>query len=317
MLSRSAHSAVPARRTLRRLAPEIPAFALYGETAAAGGELLHVEGIQARSRRYRWQIDAHLHHGLYQVVWLRKGPVQVSLDALREDCTGPVAIIIPPGSVHAFQFAADSEGEVLTLSARSFIEGETPEVGDSLRALFSVPRILHLDPDALETCRLEGLLDQLVAEFQAPDTVGAPVTPWLARAVVWRLARIGARGTGADDPGARRHHALFTRFVLLVEAHYTEHWPVSRYARHLGVSPDRLNRLVRTQTGAGALNLVHERLVREACRRLIYVAVSISRIAFELGFDDPAYFCRFFKRGTGSSPREFRTLQRALRCPPG
>lgn len=315
-MSRTAIAVVQTRRAARKKAPGIPSFALYGETPGAGGELLHVEGIQARSRRYRWHIEPHLHHGLYQVVWLKRGPAQVSLDALQQNCAGPVALIIPPGTVHAFQFAADSEGEVLTLTARTFIEGETPEIGDAVRALFLAPRILHLDPDALDTCRLGGLFDQLVAEFQAPDTVGTPITLWLARVVVWRLARILSRSADADDAGARRYHALFTRFVLLVEAHYTAHWPISRYARCLGVSPERLNHLVRSQTGSGALHLVHERLLREACRRLIYVAVSISQVAFELGFEDPAYFCRFFKRGTGSSPRAFRAIQRAWQCPP-
>jgi len=51
---------------------------------------------------------------------------------------------------------------------------------------------------------------------------------------------------------------------------------------------------------------VHERLAREACRRLTYVAAPISQLAYELGFEDPAYFCRFFKRHTGHSPRDYR-----------
>ncbi len=99
---------------------------------------------------------------------------------------------------------------------------------------------------------------------------------------------------------------MYTRFVVLVEAHHREHWPVSRYADHLGLTPERLNRLTRAQTGQGALQLIHERLVREACRRLTYIAAPVSKLAFELGFDDPAYFCRFFKRLTGRSPRAYR-----------
>ena len=67
---------------------------------------------------------------------------------------------------------------------------------------------------------------------------------------------------------------------------------------------------MRSETGYNALRLIHNRLAREACRRLVHVAAPVSRLAFELGFDDPAYFCRFFKRHTGVSPREYR--QRAL-----
>ena len=52
--------------------------------------------------------------------------------------------------------------------------------------------------------------------------------------------------------------------------------------------------------------LLHQRLAREATRRLVHVAMPVSQLAFELGFDDPAYFCRFFKRQTGLSPRAYR-----------
>jgi AraC family transcriptional activator of pobA len=84
---------------------------------------------------------------------------------------------------------------------------------------------------------------------------------------------------------------------------------VARYADRLGLSPERLNRLVRAEVGRSALQAVHDRLVRAACRRLAYVPAPISQIAFHLGFDDPAYFCRFFKRQTGASPSRWRDTQ--------
>lgn len=67
-----------------------------------------------------------------------------------------------------------------------------------------------------------------------------------------------------------------------------------------------MNRLVRDQRGVSALELVHERLTREACRRLIYIAAPAARLAAELGFEDPAYFSRFFKRRMGVSPQSYR-----------
>jgi AraC family transcriptional activator of pobA len=146
-------------------------------------------------------------------------------------------------------------------------------------------------------------LIDLAEEFASPDAVGSPVTLWLARALLWRLARYGWRQVRDVGCGG---HSVFTRFVVLVEAHYRHHWPVSRYANCLGLTPERLNRLTRAETGQGALDLIQERLTREACRRLTYIAAPISKLAFELGFKDPAYFCRFFKRRTGLSPREHR-----------
>lgn len=68
--------------------------------------------------------------------------------------------------------------------------------------------------------------------------------------------------------------------------------------------------MVRTASGRTAQALVHERLAREACRRLLYVAAPASSLALELGFEDPAYFSRFFRRQTGLSPQKWREAQR-------
>ena len=67
-----------------------------------------------------------------------------------------------------------------------------------------------------------------------------------------------------------------------------------------------LNRLCRRLTGCTAFELIQQRLVLEARRRLVYAGSSVSAIAAELGFKDPAYFSRFFRRHGGLSPNEFR-----------
>lgn len=308
----------------------IPAFVLYGEAGAESArpaaEMLHIEAIESRSRLYHWEIEPHVHHGLHQLIWLQAGWAEVALDASRQYCRGPGVIVIPPGVVHAFRFAPGTDGQVLTLSPRSLVEGELPIAGEALHALFARARVLQLDPQAPDTERLGRLLGELAAEFLDPGTAGSPVPLWLARAVVWRLARLDvqlggdasqAAGSNGATAKARAggHRALFTRFVVLVEAHFREHWPVARYAAQLGTSTDRLNRVARAEAGLSALDLVHERLAREACRRLIYIAAPISKLAFELGFDDPAYFCRFFRRRTGLSPRQYRTAHAAPDVP--
>lgn len=293
----------------RPAATEVPAFALYGEQGAPGLDMLHVESIASRSQRYRWEIDAHLHHGLYQLLWLRSGRVLASLDAQRHDADGPLLVAIPPGVVHAFRFAPGSQGWVLTLSARSFVEGDAQDAGPALRTLFAEPRVWPFASaeaaGAADVPRLDALFTLLADEFAAPRPATSPVPLWLARVLVWRLAELAVQHTPAA-PQRREHQALFTRFVELVEQHHAAHWPISRYADRLGLSPERLNRLVRAEAGRSALDLVHERLAREACRRLVYVAAPLSRLAFELGFEDPAYFCRFFKRRLGCSPRDYR-----------
>ncbi len=296
---------ITATPSSRRTSGSIPRFSLYGEPAQPGEELLHIEEVQSRSRLYHWEIDAHVHQGLYQILWLAAGSAEVMLDEWRARVEGPAAIVVPPGVVHGFRFAPETDGRVLTLSARFLVEGEFQDIGKAFRALFSGPGVLHFSPEDAEAQRLHVQLAELSAEFTLPGAVDAPVLRWLARAVVWRLARASEQGQ-RDGGELRTHQALFTRFLLLVEQHFLEHWPMERYASRLGLSTQRLNRLVRGERGCTALELVHERLTREACRRLVYIAAPAASLALELGFEDPAYFSRFFKRRTGQSPHQWR-----------
>lgn len=289
----------------RRTLPAIPAFTLYGEAGAPPAEdMLHLESLQSRSRLHRWEIEPHVHRRLHQVIWLRAGPAEVSIDGRQTRGIGPLLVVVPAGAVHGFRFDAETDGQVLTLSPRAVLEGDRAGAGDALQGLFARPRLVPV-PE-VEVSRLAGLFDTLATEFNAPGSAGSPVPVWLVRALVWRLAQLCARDDQAGGAGARGQQALFTRFLALIEAHHAEHWPVARYADRLGLTPDRLNRLARAEAGHSALAVVHERLAREACRRLTYLAAPISTIGFELGFDDPAYFTRFVRRHTGLSPRAWR-----------
>lgn len=296
---------------IRRRRTDVPIFELYGEGtsgAAARTELLHIESVQSRSRRYRGEIAAHRHRGLHQVVWLGTGNAVVSLDDWRGLCEAPAAVVVAPGAVHAFQFAPDTEGHVLTLTPPSLVDGDPERAAPALAALFARSRVLAFEPGSEPVRRLAALFEAMLGEFEAPGGTDSPLPLWLARSVVWRLAQaLDPQADPRDTPREAAGQGVYARFLALVERHYLDRWAVPRYARRLGLSAERLNRQLRAQCGRQALELIHERLAREARRRLIYLDTPVSRLAFELGFNDPAYFTRFFRRHAGLSPSEFRS----------
>ena len=289
--------------------PGIPAFALYGEEAASGNELLHIEEVRSRSSLYEWEISPHIHKGLYQLLWVQSGALDVQLDATVQHVQGPVAIVVPPGVVHGFKFAPDTDGLVLTLAGRFMVEGEFQPVGEVFCAAFDAAAVLSMADDTAAGARIAALLQNLLVEFHAPSAADSPVVHWLARSVIWWLTQL--RPTRSDSRGNRalRNRRMFTRFLQLVEQHLLEQWTLEQYAARLGLSTQRLNRLAREVGSQSALEVVHERLTREACRRLIYTAAPVGNIAGELGFEDAAYFSRFFKRRTGKAPLAFRQEQ--------
>ena len=112
-----------------------------------------------------------------------------------------------------------------------------------------------------------------------------------------------------EDEKSGQHLATFSR---MIEQDYSKHHLVTYYARKIGITAAHLNIISRQITGKSALNLIHERLLLEAKRNLVYTNLSISTLSYTLGFADPAYFTRFFKRNSGASPKEFRNQTKML-----
>ena len=81
---------------------------------------------------------------------------------------------------------------------------------------------------------------------------------------------------------------------------------IKQYARELNITSVHLNRICQATVGKPALQIVHDFLVLEAEKFLKHTDMHVSEIAYQLNFEDPAYFSRFFKKYTGASPKQFR-----------
>lgn len=110
----------------------------------------------------------------------------------------------------------------------------------------------------------------------------------------------------------RATHSVVSRFVELVERDASHRHRIADYAAELAVTPGHLSVLCTQYVGHRAKQVLANVLVSRARRRLLYSDDSSARIAVSLGFEDPSYFSRFFRRETGQTPQEFR---RALRQP--
>jgi AraC family transcriptional activator of pobA len=84
--------------------------------------------------------------------------------------------------------------------------------------------------------------------------------------------------------------------------------PTVKYmASQLNLSPKYLSDLLKQETGKTALELIHLYVISEAKNMLVKGEQSISEIAYQLGFENPPYFSRLFKKEVGMSPKEFKS----------
>ncbi|NGO73896.1 helix-turn-helix transcriptional regulator, partial [Streptomyces boncukensis] len=115
---------------------------------------------------------------------------------------------------------------------------------------------------------------------------------------------VGAPGSAAGGTAAAAVAEEFRR--LLARPGAAAELSVRTCALELGVSVGHLSAAVRAATGLTPGQLIRHAQVLEAKRLLAGTGLTVGRVAREVGFADPAYFCRFFRRETGASPGEFR-----------
>ena len=102
------------------------------------------------------------------------------------------------------------------------------------------------------------------------------------------------------------NNLLALKFKSMLEQHFAEERQVAFYCSLLGTSRATLNKHLKVALGKSAGDLIRERVVQRAKQKLIYTDERISKIAYQLNFDEVANFNRLFVRLTGLSPREFR-----------
>ncbi len=119
---------------------------------------------------------------------------------------------------------------------------------------------------------------------------------------LWKKQHLGGALTDQNnDPDA------FRQFTQLVEAHYKQKHTVADYADLMLVAPKTLTHKFKRMNLPQPNEVIKNRIILEAKRLLVHTAMTAKEIAYELGYDDPAYFSRLFFIKSGESPSSFRT----------
>lgn len=109
------------------------------------------------------------------------------------------------------------------------------------------------------------------------------------------------------------NQGILNKFEMLLNEFFSTQEPssvglpsVSYFAEKLNLSPNYFGDLVRRETGKTALELIQLKLIDEAKERIHQPEVSVSEVAFSLGFKYPQHFTRLFKKQVGLTPSEYR-----------
>ena len=101
---------------------------------------------------------------------------------------------------------------------------------------------------------------------------------------------------------------LTGKFKELIHQNIKSQHEVGFYASLLNITPNHLNKSVKTVTGKSAAKWIDETILLEAKYLLFQTTLSVSEIALQVGHEDRSYFCRFFKKQEGITPVQYRKM---------
>ena len=290
----------------------LPTYALYGETGgkpAYGADIgwLHCESIAERSRLHDWEIGVHRHESLFQLLAIRSGSCDTTLDGQRLKLRGPCLVTVPALVVHGFHFSPDVKGIVATVleqRVQGLLDGDPALKEHVLRP--------HAQAISRDTATgIDRAVQALLREYHGhADWRGVALDVTLLHLLVL-AGRALTDVARASEPHGQRALDHVQRFRHAIARRFREQPSMAACADELGITPTQLNRACQQVLGHNALGVLHARLLLEAQRELAYTTMSVKQIAFGLGFADAAYFTRFFQRGTGRSPSAWRSVGRS------
>ena len=245
-------------------------------------------------------------HDFYKVGLVTGGRGRLTADLNEHSIRPPMLLQFAPGVVHGWQPEEMPRGYVINFE-RSFFGEEAHEQAElaenKLFCTYSGPRVLPLA--RRQQPQFEQLAQAIEREAQSrrPEHVAALrsyLRIWLVEA--GRVAQAQQQPAASGD----RRTALANRFLCMVGEGDRGASSVADYAARLDVTVNHLNEAVRAALHKTAGQVIRERILVEGKRLLRHSELSVSEIAYQLGFEDPSYFGRFFRKQTGQTPAAFR-----------
>lgn len=295
----------PGEKNMSQKPANIPRFYLYGDQVSdVELNFVHVEQIRERSGAHDWIIRAHAHPDHLQILLVEHGGGDIRIEGQTYDIPPESIIVIPATMVHEIHFRPGTDGIVVTSAvayASSVSQGDV-----RLMEGMNAPDVYPIGGTGIREDAVRDTFAWLNREYNwsAPGRRVSIMALFIR--VMVSIMRLRSVRTTASAAAGDRNYDILMRYKELVEQNFQNEKLMEFYAGKIGVSPQRLNQACKARSGKTASELLHERIIIEAKRFLLYVDMTVAEIGYELGFDDPAYFSRFFSQRVGQPPGNYR-----------
>lgn len=246
-------------------------------------------------------------HSFYEILWFKEGAGVHTIDFHEYEVKPNTIFFLSPGQIHNFDEGTGYKGYSLKMCT-DFMRNESNRfLKYNVFHSFDTTPCYTINEENVQ--ELEGIVHAIEQEIAMADAFGnIDILHSLLRIFLVKVLRHGIHDGELQLNMLKPSHQLFVNFRRLVEKDFTRIHTVQEYADSLNVAVRTLNKCVNECSSMSPLAFINDRIILEAKRMVRYTNLMVKEIAFDLGYDDPSYFVKFFKRYTGFLPSEFREL---------
>lgn len=277
----------------------------YADASIHYGPLENLADFFARD------MPVHRHAQYLQIHYIDAGEISFNIDDRIYRVSGPSCFLTPPSVPHSFRTEEDTTGHVLTV--HQSLVWQLLNEGMQREEALDLKEGICLDPSSYQAAQriqwalIAQLFENIRLEWDAEHPAKVLMLENFSRLLIIQIARLSS-SSASSVQASNEALRIFRQFTDLIEENYTKHLPLRRYTSLLKVSESRLNLICHNISNSSPKKLINDRLLQEAKRLLIFSGLASKEICYQLGFSDPAYFCRFFRHRTGTTTRQYRSL---------
>jgi AraC-like DNA-binding protein len=237
-----------------------------------------------------------------------------TIDTVTHPVKKNTLFFLAPGQVHKMEFSEKVEGYMIAFQdAFMCLKDQAATLMGINSSLFfnnQFSSVITLNPE--QEKEFDMLVHMMMKELKEQAAEYETAIHGLLRYFLVLASRIkGSSMIATPEQHATHNSSQFLQFKNQIEDKYTTLKNVSDYAALLHIKPVLLNEISKQLSGITAGEHIRNRVILEAQRYLYNTDLSAKEIAYKLGFEDPHYFSRFFKKYTSQTPSEFKEASRA------
>jgi AraC family transcriptional regulator, transcriptional activator of pobA len=278
---------------------------LYGDNSIEFVEgLIHVHPFGVIGKRHDGKVKLHAHNNIFQIFIIETGTTELQYDEYVYDISGPAFMTIPKNVAHGFHHKDEVTGWIINLSD-AVLEHLLQREADIIMEIDAI-HISTIDPEAKAMMDVYKTMKLCIEEYRNNQPGKQLMLESLISQLIVQLYRLPSETTKLSSSSDSASKVYFRRFMGLIKSGHTFKKSIEEYATDLSISQGHLARVCQAIAGKSPKDIVTDYFIREAQIALTNVDKSIAQVAYDLRFDDPAYFTRLFKKKTGHSPKSFR-----------